>query len=374
MKLSAKQEIRFNILVKYLNAEIHYKDAMDAMELKERQFRRVVARFKLEGIKALFHANKGSPPANKVRFSQRKKLCSLYKDRFLGLNLTHFLEKVNEETLLDKTPSYSTARRILMEEKLIAPKLKRARKSYPRRKRYEQEGLMVQIDGSPHHWIIGRSPICLTIAIDDATGKILSALFTPTETTFASMSVVRKIIESKGCFQMLYSDRAGIYGGGKRDGYSNMNRAMKQLGILPIQASTPQAKGRVERCFRTLQSRLVNELSLFGASTIEEANEFLENYYIDEFNKKFAKAALNPNSAYKKVDSDIELKEVFTMRSDRVVGVGNIVSYEGAQYLIHRESGEKQVVEVREYPDRATRMFIQNEEVGFEIFERKKAA
>ena len=149
------------------------------------------------------------------------------------------------------------------------------------RKRYEKEGIMVQIDGSHHRWIRQHQPFCLTVGIDDATGKILAARFTETETTFASMDIAEEIIKKYGIFQMLYSDKAGIYGGGKRDGFSNMNRAMRDLGIIPIQANSPQAKGRVERVFRTLQSRLVSEIGLRGLRSIKEANEYLETFLND---------------------------------------------------------------------------------------------
>ena len=116
------------------------------------------------------------------------------------------------------------------------------------------------------------------VAIDDATGKILAAKFTPTETTFAAMDVVEQIINKYGVFQMLYSDKAGIYGGGKREGFTNMNRAMNELGIISIQANSPQAKGRIERLFKTLQDRLCSEIRLRGIKNIEAANRYLEEF------------------------------------------------------------------------------------------------
>jgi hypothetical protein len=378
MGLNTKQEIRVNIITKYLSGEIHYKDAINSLEIKERQFRRLVAKFKVDGISSIYHGKLGQKPPNKTSSNVVKKIIELYKGRYYGLNLKHFIEKLKENQDLKKIPSYTTIRRILLEEKLLIPQMNRSRKSYPRRKRYEKEGLMVQIDGSHHHWIYGMLPICLTLAIDDATGKILAGKFTKTETTFAAMDVVKTIVKEKGIFQMLYSDRAGIYGGGKRSGYSNMNRSMRELGVIPIQASTPQGKGRVERCFRTLQSRLVNELRLENIKTIDEANEYFTKIYIDLFNERFGVEARSTELGYKPVSIDLNLNEIFSVREDRSLQPGDVINYKGTRYLIKLKNelkNQKQIIEVREYSDGRMEMFIKKEKVEYEVFdEQLKAA
>lgn len=376
MKLTADQQIRLDILSKYLSGKIHYCDAVGALQIKERQFRRLVKAFREEGITSLLHGNKNSSPTNKTSSSIRNEIIILYRGRYKGMNIAHFREKLFEEEKIKKVPSYSTIRNILFEEKLVSPQMKRTKKAHPMRKRYEREGLMVQIDGSHHHWIMRQPPCCLTLAIDDATGKLLAGKFTRTETTFAAMDVVSEIIRTKGIFQMLYSDKAGIYGGGKRDGYSNMNSAMEELGILPIQANTPQAKGRIERVFRTLQSRLIAEMRLKSIRSIDEANLFLRDY-LKEFNDKFSVKAVNEVDAYRPLSFKVNLTEVMCMRENRVVASGEVVSYCGNKYVLKNNenwSMQKQSVEIRNYPDGQMKMFIKGEQVEYELFEDKKEA
>ncbi len=232
MKISAKQQIRIDVISKYMSGKLYYKDAIEILGIKERQFRRLVKSFKEKGLLSVIHSNSGKSPPNKTNERVVNQIVSLYRGRYRGLNLVHFIEKLKDHNI--KAPSYGTIRSILLKAKLIDPKIKKKKRSYARRQRYESEGLMVQIDGSHHRWIHGMLPICLTIAVDDASGRIVGGKFSGTETTFAAMDVVEQVLLKEGVFQILYSDKAGIYGGGKRDGFSNMNRAMEELGILSV--------------------------------------------------------------------------------------------------------------------------------------------
>lgn len=175
---------------------------------------------------------------------------------------------------------------------------------------------MVQIDGSHHKWF-GHQMSCLIAAIDDATGKILGAKFSKTETTFDTMDVIEQMIRNHGLFQMLYSDKAGIYTNHKREGFTSVSLAMRKLEIIPIQADTPQAKGRVERLFRTLQSRLVSELKLKNISTIEDANTFLQTSFIKYFNDKFSVEPQSTLSAYRSLSSNIDLNEILVKTEEK---------------------------------------------------------
>lgn len=374
MNFSTDQQIKFDVITKYLAGELHYRDALGVLKVKERQFRRIVKKFRELGLDSLHHGNKFTTPKNKLSPLVRTRIVQLYQTKYSGLNLTHFREKLIENSELPKVPCYGTIRSLLIGHKIFSPQTRASKRSRPRRARYEREGVMVQIDGSHHHWITGHLPFCLTAAIDDATGKILAATFTKTETTFAAMEVVRNIVETKGVFQMLYSDKAGIYGGGKRIGYTNMNRALSELEILSIQAHSPQAKGRVERLFRTLQSRLVSEMRLAGIRAIGEANEFLKTY-LPKFNNQFKKEAINPEKGYKKLDETLNLDDVFTMRDNRTIAAGETFSFEGDRYLIKHNfpvSLEKQQIEIRHYPCGMLKVFYQNEEIDWELYELKK--
>lgn len=374
MKFNSKKQIRIDILSQYLSGRLYYRDAINALEVSERHFRRLVKEFRADGFKSVIHKNTGKAPPNKVTKSKATKIIRLYKSVYKGLNVTHFIEKLKDCESITP-PSYSTVRRLLLEEKLIGPSQKRKKRAYARRHRYEREGLMVQIDGSHHRWLHGAEMMCLTAAIDDATGKILGAKFTPTETTFAAMDVTEQIINQYGLFQMLYSDRAGIYGGGKREGYSNMNRAMRELGIIPVQASTPQGKGRIERLFGTLQDRLCSEMRLAGVKNIDEANTFLKDY-LKAFNEKFGVPALNPEPSYRKLDKEINLDEIFTMLTMRKVQSGHIVSWNSKKYLLKSEInliGKE--AEIKEYRDGRMEIHVLGEKIDYEyMFNLRKAA
>lgn len=373
MKINSKKQLRVDILSQYISGKVYYLDAIKSLEISERQFRRLVKEFKQDGIKSVIHKNTGKSPPNKLKDSQRTKIVRLYKSIYRGMNVTHFIEKLKEVEGIEP-PSHTTVRKILLAEKLISPTMKRKRKSYPRRIRYEKEGLMVQIDGSHHRWIVGSEMICLTAAIDDATGKILGAKFTNTETTFAAMDVAEQIITKYGLFQMLYSDKAGIYGHGKRDGYSNMNRAMQDLGIIPVQANSPQAKGRIERLFKTLQSRLVQELRIAGVETMGEANLFLRGY-IETFNKQFGVKAVNPVTGYRELEAGMNLDEIFSVVKFRKVQQGEIVSYDSKRYLVKgKESLVGHEADVKMYRDGRMEIHVLGEKVEYSLFEDMKKA
>ena len=374
MEFTSKQQISIDIISKYLNGEIQTEDALKVLEIGERQFRRRVKAFREEGITSVLHGNKGKIPRNKTSELVSRKICNLYRYKYYDLTVAHFVEKLFEVEEITLIPSVTTIRKILRIEGLISNQTKSRKKCYRRRKRYAKEGVMVQIDGSHHHWLLKHKPICLTAAIDDATGKILGAKFTETETTFAAMDVAEEIFRKHGVFQMLYSDKAGIYHSGKRGGYSNMERAMRELGVVCVQANSPQAKGRVERLFRTLQGRLVQEMRLLGIRDIDRANDFLKDY-LKKFNDKFGVEAEDGKSAYRELDVNIDLNEVLVMKDNRRVLSGNLLSYGGVQYLINsNELLERKYVEVRKYRNGETAFFVDGKKHEVEVFKKKRAA
>lgn len=368
MKLNTNEQIRVDVILKYLNGDIYLADALVIINLGERQFRRILRDFRIRGFESIKHGNTNSIPKNKIAQGTRVQIIKEYKFKYFDLNVSHFRDKLLEDyafTQEHDVPSYQTLRRILIAENLIRNTTHKRKKAFKPRKRYQKEGLMIQIDGSHHHWIRGLGQFCLTAAIDDATGKILAGKFTKTETTFAAMDVIRDIVTTKGCFQMLYSDKAGIYGGGKRVGYTNMDRAMKELGIIPVQANTPQAKGRVERLFKTLQDRLISEMRLAKINSIDEANEYFKNIYIDKFNSKFAKEC--EENCYKNINASLDLDEVFCMREQRVISNGNFFSFEGKRFELASDiCFAKKPVELRFYPDGRMSAYIMGEKMDLE--------
>lgn len=376
MKFSAKQQIRVEVLTKYTQGHIFAEDAIKVLEIKERQFRRIVKKFREQGINSVFHGNSNRSPVNLTPLTVINKILKLYKLKYFDHNIAHFRERLIEDEKMQYVPSYTTIRKHLLDRKLVSYTKKKIKKSHSLRKRYAKEGLMVQIDGSHHRWLYGQSMCCLTAVIDDATGKILGGKFTKTETTFAAMDVVEKVMSDHGRFQMLYSDRAGIYGGGasKRGGYSNMSRAMKEIGIIPIQASTAQAKGRVERLFKTLQSRLCADFRLNKIRTLEEATKYFEEVYIPKHNKKFSVEAESKESGYEALSDEIELNEVFCMKDTRIVQNGNTFSVSSETMVIESlENYSKRILEIRNYRDGSRSFFIDGMKVQAVRYEDLKS-
>lgn len=373
MKFNSFQQIRVDILSKYLSGEIQRVDACLAIGVGERQFRRILKAFRERGVESLIHGNTGKEPLNKTAKLVREYVLESYRSRYRGLNVNHFREKLENEGI--EIPSYSTTRKLLLQHGLIVRKQKKVRKVFKPRKRYEKEGLMVQIDGSHHRWFRGY-PCCLIAAVDDATGKILGAKFSETETTIDSMDVVKRIIQKYGRFQILYSDKAGIYGGGKRSGYTNMHRALKRLDIISIQANTPQAKGRVERLFRTLQDRLVMEMRLEGVSSIEEANDFLQSY-IEIHNNRFCVEAISPENGFRELNEEIDLERIFCTVETRKVAHGNVISYGGDKFIITSHEDYRLIgkyIEIRTYPDGSFEMYFGEDKMSYQKWEKLENA
>ena len=228
------------------------------------------------------------------------------------------------------------------------------------------------MDGSPHKWF-GRRKTCLVIAIDDATSDILYGEFSPTETTFACMNVSKKVLKDHGVFQVLYVDKAGIFGKNysnnfgavKREGFSSLKSCLLTFGIHIIFAHSPEAKGRVERAFKTLQDRLVADMRLARIKTISEANSYFNEIFLPEFRKKFSVEPQDCEDAFIPLLGSVNLSEKFYMLEKRIIKNDHTFSlnnkihdvlHEGSSY-----SGRE--IEIRSYPDSKVRYFIDDKEV-----------
>jgi hypothetical protein len=265
-------------------------------------------------------------------------------------NFNHFqelLEKYEEIQV-----SYSTVHRVLIEAGIKSPKSHRKRKAHHRRKRKPQKGMLVQIDASPHEWIIGEECFDLHGAIDDATGEILALYFTPNECMEGYFEIVRQVVTNHGIPTSLYCDRHTIFVSpndgklsieeqldGKVVNLTQFGRAMEELGINIIKASSPQAKGRIERLWGTLQSRLPVEFKIHGITTMEAANTFL-SAFIDEYNKKFGVEPEDPTLAFRALEPSINLDYILCIKEERTIIEGSAFSYKGQYYQLTK-NGEK---------------------------------
>ena len=304
----------------------------------------------------------------------------LVEGPYAGLNHTHLTEMLAERE--DVHLSRSTVRRVLLAGGLRSPRRRRASKRYRRRERYPQEGMLLQIDGSRHDWLQGRGPyLTLVGAVGDATGTVPFALFRQQEDAHGYMLMLKDIIDHHGVPLALYSDRHGIFQRSPKEPESleeqlrgrrnptQFGRALEELDIRLILAHTPQAKGRIERIWGSFQDRLVSELRLAGASTIEQANQLLWNF-LPRYNQRFGVAPAQPGSAYRQLPDGVCLDAVLCFKYIRTVANDNTVHFNGATIQLladdHRASYARAKVEVQERLDGSTVVAYQGKTLAAE--------
>ena len=258
-------------------------------------------------------------------------MVKLASDVYAGANHSHFTELLREREGIDL--SRPTVRRILVKAGLGSPRSRRSQQHRFRRKRMPREGMLIQVDGSPHPWLEERAEkFVLLLAVDDATGTVAQAVFHHTEDTRGYLILLEGLVRQWGIPLALYSDRHAAFKYNARQGpvlyeSTQFARVMRELGIQQIFAMSPQAKGRVERMASTFQDRLVTELRLAGATTMEEAHAVLQEF-LPRFNKRFAVAAEQPEQAYRPVPEDLSLTETVSIRHTRQVARDNTVQYQ----------------------------------------------
>ena len=348
-----------------IEGKVTVAEASGLMGVSERHAWRLLAANRGEGPAAVAHGNRGRKPATTTCPQTREKVRELAEGPYAGFNHTHLTEMLAERE--DIHLSRSTVRRVLLAGGLPSPRRRKAPRRYSRRERYPQEGMLLQIDGSRHDWLEGRGPyLTLVGAVDDATGTIPFALFRQQEDAHGYLLMLREIIDHHGVPLALYSDRHGIFHRSTnepetiaeqlqgRPDPTQFGRALQELDIRLIMAHPPQAKGRIERAWGTFQDRLVSELRLAGASTIEQANKVLWDF-IPRYNERFAVAPAQPGSAYRPLPAGVSLDETLCFKYLRTVANDNTVQFDSAAIQLlsddHRASYARATVEVQERLD-----------------------
>jgi transposase len=287
LTLTAKEQNRLQILNGVLERHWTMQEAAPLLGVSERQGWRLLAAYRKEGARGLAHKNRGRVPPNATPDIIQGRVVALAQERYQRVNHTHLTELLAErEGLMLSRP---TVRRILVGAGLSSPRQRRSPQHRCRRQRMPQEGMLLQLDGSPHAWLEHRGPwLTLLLAIDDATGTAPYALFQEQEDTRGYMSLLQGIIEGRGVPLAVYTDGHSVFQPRRspwevptvcrKEAKTQWSRALAELGITPVPAHSPQAKGRVERANGTFQDRLVAELRLAGASTMEEANQVLTDF------------------------------------------------------------------------------------------------
>jgi hypothetical protein len=368
VSMSQDQLKLYRLALKVIEGGLKVKDFALLAGLSERQaYRKLRLIREMDYIGAL-HGNSGNVPVNKTPIEFEEKVMNLLRGKYEGFNLTHFREvlAIDEGIEIKKTTLEKMARRHQLEK---FPRRSRRRIHKPR-PRLPQEGMLVQYDGSPHIWF-GEMSSVLLAAIDDATGTILAAHFVEGETSLNGLRIFKQIIEERGIPEAFYMDQAGIYGKLDRDFTSQISRALKTLHCRLHIASSPQAKGRVERLFRTLQDRLVSELKLRGIWSFEGANDYLKEF-IPIFNRKFGVLAENPTKAYlPNVFGDLDL--ILCRKEQRKVLNGNVFSYGGSHWVIEeRFNYDHRLVNINTHLDGNQSFDIMGKVVRVSKITRKK--
>ena len=343
------------ILDRTQSRELSQSEAASVLGVSERTFRRWRDRYEAEGASGLYDRRLGKVSAHRVPVDTVMEVLDLFDTRYFDFTARHFFDKLVSDHGF--TRSYNWVRLMLQARGRVrkAPRRGAHRRKRPRR---PLPGMMLHQDGSSHRWV-GDRWWDLIVTMDDATSKILSAFFVEEEGTMSSFRGLFEVISANGLFCALYADRGSHYWhtpkvGGKvdRDNPTQVGRALNRLGIELIAAYSPEARGRSERMFGTLQKRLPQELRLAGIDSMEEANRFLRETFLPDHNRRFAIAPEEPGSAF--VPFAGALDDILCIQEERIVSNDNTVRYKGLALQIpedrHRHHYVKARVGVHEYP------------------------
>jgi transposase len=368
--LSAREQLKLEILVKVMTGLMTPKTGAQILEVDPRTFRRYLKAYREKDVLSVKHGNCHKTPHNKTCAEIKLMVLNLIKEKYFDFNILHLQEKLIEEGLKIKR---ETLRKWCHEIGMV--KRSKRRRSHPRyhRDRMSQAGMMIQFDGSHHRWFDGRET-CLLAAIDDATNEVY-ARFYEGETTFACLDVLKAFVKEKGCFKTLYVNKAGVYGGVKREGFSQVQRALGELDTHTLFAHSPQAKGRVERLFNTLQDRLVAEMRLNKIRTIQQANDYLQNVYLPSHNARFMVLPRNMQSLYRPIHPSWNVDEVFCVKEYRLVGKDHTISWLGDKYMIADQlkySISNQKLEIRLFEKQPWKCFFAGRELKLVKVEKVK--
>jgi len=338
--MSSKEFQRMRVFREVVEKRMTLVVAAALIGTSYRQAKRLKARFAHADGRGLIHGNRGKPPVNALNKDIRNRVIELYSQRYPDTNDTHFTELLREREGIDL--GRETVRQILRSAGLPPKRRRRPPKHRRRRQRKERLGQMIQWDGSPHPWFGKRHlPCCLLAAVDDATTTLLAALFTPAESSEGYLRLLEGILKTHGIPMAIYHDQHSSLV--RTDGHwslqeqmhgrqfpTHVGRVLEELGIESIPATSPQAKGRIEKTFATLQDRLLPELRLANIADIPSANDWLKEHFIPRYNTRFALSPADGSSAFvpiskEKIHHRVAFAYEATVGNDNAVRLGGIV-------------------------------------------------
>ena len=339
-------------------------EAAEILGMSERSFRRWRDRYDGEGAAGLLDRRLGKASARRVPVDQIDQVLTLYRERYGGFTAQHFHDKLRQH---HGFPWGYTWTKLRLQAAGLIKKAERRSAHRKKRPRRPMRGMLLHQDGSKHAWLADQPALDLIITMDDATSEIHSAFLVEEESTMSSFRALAEVIAAQGLPCALYTDRVSHYfvtprAGEKvaKDQLTQVGRALGQLGIEHIPAYSPEARGRSERAFGTLQDRLPKELALAGITTVAAANRFLREVYLPEHNARFAIAPEHPETAFVADRAGVH-RDILCVQEERVVGNDNCVRYRGLALQIPPSPARRHFVKLRvrvhEYPDGTLAVF-----------------
>ena len=348
--MKQKELKRLHVIHKVMEGELTQVEAAEILTLSERQIGRIVKRIREEGDKGIQHRSRGKESRRRLPKKLKDRVVAMYLQKYKGFGPTFTAEKLYEFD--DIALSKETVRKWLIEAGQWQ-KGRAHRKHRQWRERKWHCGEMVQMDGSHHDWFEGRRPKCVLMGyIDDATGRIFCRFY-EYEGTIPAMDSFKRYITAHGIPMSVYFDKHTTYKSTAEpsiedeingtEPLSEFGRALRELGVNLIHAHSPQAKGRVERMFNTLQDRLVKEMNLRGINTIEEANKFLKSY-LSSHNKRFAVKPKEKNDLHREIPKGLNLDKILCIRTERTLRNDSTIAHNGRLYQIQEAVKSKKVL------------------------------
>lgn len=335
--LTVREQKRLFVVNEVIAGRWNASQAAAKLGLSLRQMRRLLAAYRRDGPESLAHGNRGHPSARRLPLAVRDQVLALAARDYPDYNDHHLTDVLAEDHGIQL--SRSSVRRLRREAGMRSPRKRRPPRHRTWRLRRPQSGMLLQIDGSQHDWLEGRGPqLCLIAAIDDATGEVPWALFRPQEDAAGYFLLLQHLSRSHGLPSAIYADRHTIFQTPKKASIaeelagqsprSQFARLLDELAIQLIPAFSPQAKGRIERLFGTLQDRLVKALRQAGASSLDDANLALQ-HFLPNYNSRFAVPPAQAGSAFRPWPADLQPGDVFCFKHDRIVAKDNTISFNG---------------------------------------------
>lgn len=335
-----KAMTRQEVILRAYAKKISWIQAAEILGYSPRHLRRLRQKYEQFGFHALFDGRVGRASPRRLPIAVVEEVLRLYREEYFDFNVRHFHEKLVEKHSIEV--SYTWTKCLLQGAGLVAKERKRG-KHLRRRERRPLEGMLLHIDGSKHQWFLDERWYDLLVILDDATSEIYYAQLVEAESTRSVLRAIREVIQRRGIFCALYSDRASHFfltpKAGEavdRQALTQVGRALRELGIQLIPAYSPQARGRSERSFGTWQGRLRQELRSRAIAQLEEANRFLRQEYIAEFNRRFSRPAEEAGSAFVPC-LRTDLERIFAIQSERVVNRDNTVKFKNLLLQIDRQ-------------------------------------